>query len=323
MSNKRNNKSKRTTKTILIILLSFVGLRFLFPMIMSIVHQSLIGLLIIAAIIIFLCVNKTSKKIFNKIVDFISGLFCKEDPIETLEDHVEQLKMQQKEMNGQVNRLNNQIVELEKLVRNNKKEMETKIRIASQAKQQNNQEVMQLNLRQYGRLKSSVLKYENLIAKLRVSYKVISKIYNNASYLIQDTVNEINIRKQESLAINNGYSALNNAKTILTTDKQKKKELDKANKKLAEELSLKLKGMDEFIALSNKTVEKIDIENETFEQEGMDLLDKLELQGYNILDNESDKQLREELDQILKDAHKDTVEEFDIQMAEQELLYRK
>lgn len=323
MSNKRNNKSRGVTKTILIILLSLLGVRYLLPYVMRFFQHGLIGLIVIALIVIFLCTNKTCKKVFNKIVDFISGLFHKEDPIETLEDHVEQLKMQQKEMNGQINRLNNQILELENLVRSNKKEMETKIRIASQAKQQNNQEVMQLNLRQYGRLKSSVVKYENLIAKLRISYKVISKIYTNASYLIQDTSNEISIRKQEAYAINNGYSALNNANNILSTDKQKKKELDKANQKLVEELSNKLKGMDKFIALSNKTVEKIDLQNEAFEQEGMDLLEKLEMQGCNMLDKEADKQLREELDQILKESHKDTVEEFDIQMAEQELLYRK
>ena len=225
---------------------------------------------------------------FKGLMRKITGWFVQLDPIKILESHIEYLKKNREEMNSNITKLRGQLSKLRSIVQQNNNEMDQKIRIARQAKLQNRTELVAINTRQYGRLKELNTKYETMINKMNVLYNVLTKIYNSTAYLIQDTENEVRLRKQESAAIMTGYSAMKHAMNIINGDPDRKMMFDMANEALADDIYAKIGEMDTFIELSGDFIDNVNLQNAAFEQQGNELIEKLEKmekEGLSYLEN--------------------------------------
>lgn len=215
----------------------------------------------------------------------ITSIFVQLDPIKILESYIDYLNKNLVEMNSNIAKLKGQLTKLNNIVSKNKSEMQQTLRIAQQAKIQGNNELIAINTRQYGRLKELNTKYTNLIEKIEGAYRVLTKIYTNSTYLIKDTENEVRLRKQEQEAVMSGYSAMKHAMNIINGDPDQKAMFDMANEALANDISYKIGEMDRFIDLSGSFIDSIDLQNAAFEQEGLELIEKMEREGLSFLDS--------------------------------------
>ena len=225
---------------------------------------------------------------FKGLMRKIAGLFVQLDPIKILESYIDYLKKNRDEMNTNIQKLRGQLSKLHSIVTQNQNEMDQKIRIARQAKLQNRTELVAINTRQYGRLKELNGKYETMIGKMNVLYNVLTKIYTSTAYMIQDTENEVRLRKQEAAAIMSGYSAMQHAMNIINGDPDRKMMFDMANEALADDIYAKIGEMDTFIELSGDFIDNVNIQNAAFEQQGNDLiakLEKMEREGLSYLES--------------------------------------
>ena len=220
---------------------------------------------------------------YKSFMRWITGLFVQLDPIRILESYIEYLYKNLQEMNEHIARLKGQISKMETIINQNKKEMEQTLRIAEQAKKQNNNELVAINTRQFGRLKDTNEKYNVLLTKMNILYRVLSKIHKNSGYLIKDTENEVRMRKQESMAIKAGHSAMKRAMSIISGDPDKKMIFDMANEALVEDVHNKIGEMERFIEISGSFIDSIDLQNAVYEQEGLEILEKMEKEGVSFL----------------------------------------
>jgi len=214
--------------------------------------------------------------VFKGLMRKITGLFVQLDPIKNLESYIEYLKKNREEMNSNIQKLRGQLSKLRSIVSQNQNEMDQNIRIARQAKLQNRAELIAVNTRQYGRLKELNTKYETMIDKMNVLYNVLTRIYTSIAYMIQDTENEVRLRKQEATAIMSGYSAMKHAMNIINGDPDRKMMFDMANEALANDVYAKIGEMETFIELSGDFIDNVNIQNAAFEQQGTELIEKLE-----------------------------------------------
>ncbi|NOZ33672.1 MAG: hypothetical protein GXO80_00045 [Chlorobi bacterium] len=220
---------------------------------------------------------------YKSFMRWITGLFVQIDPIKILENYVEYLKKNMRKMNMHITQLKGQISQLKTIILKNRREMEHSIKLAEQAKKQGKNELITINTRQYGRLKETNERYQKLLDRMLVLYKVLNKIHINSGYLIQDTDNDVRMRKQELKAIRTSHSAMKRAMSIIQGDPDKRLIFDMATETVVEDIHNKIGEMERFIEISGSFIDSIDLQNGIYEQEGLEILEKLEKEGSSFL----------------------------------------
>ncbi len=220
---------------------------------------------------------------YKSFMRWVTSVFVQIDPIKILETYIEHLYNNLRQMDIHIAKLKGQVSKLKGTIDENVKEMEQSLKIAEAAKKKNDMELVAINTRQYGRLKESNEKYNVLLSKMDLLYKVFSKIYKNSNYLIKDTENEVRMRKQEYIAIKAGHSAMKRAINIIQGDPDKKMMFDMATEAVVEDVHNKIGEMERFIELSGSFIDSIDLQNGIYEQEGLELLEKMEKEGASML----------------------------------------
>lgn len=224
--------------------------------------------------------------IYKSIMRAITGVFVNIDPIGILETYIESLHNSLEEMDGHIAKLKGQIQKLKQIIKTNSEEMEESLLMAEQAKKANNKDMVVINTRQYGRLEESNKRFNELLTKMEILYRVLSKMYDNSGYLIKDIENEVRIKKQEREAIRSGYSAMRRAMSIIKGDPDKKMMFDQAMDAIVDDISSKIGEMERFMEVSSTFIESIDLQNGVYEQKGMELLEKMEKEGISLLLNQ-------------------------------------
>lgn len=220
---------------------------------------------------------------YKSFMRWVTGLFVQIDPIKILENYVDYLKKNMRKMNMHITQLKGQISQLKTIILKNKREMEHSIKLAEQAKKQGKNELITINTRQYGRLKETNERYQKLLNKMLVLYKVLNKIHVNSGYLIQDTENDVRMRKQELKAIKTSHSAMKRAMSIIQGDPDKRLIFDMATETVVEDIHNKIGEMERFIEISGSFIDSIDLQNGIYEQEGLEILEKFEKEGSSFL----------------------------------------
>jgi len=220
---------------------------------------------------------------YKSFMRWVTGLFVQIDPIKILENYVEYLKKNMRKMNTHITQLKGQVSQLKTIILKNRREMEHSIKLAEQAKKQGKNELITINTRQYGRLKETNERYQKLLDKMLVLYKVLNKIHVNSGYLIQDTENDVRMRKQELKAIKTSHSAMKRAMSIIQGDPDKRLIFDMATETVVEDIHNKIGEMERFIEVSGSFIDSIDLQNGIYEQEGLEILEKFEKEGSSFL----------------------------------------
>ncbi len=258
---------------------------FVIGLLQSIITTIALGAVVL--VLLYIIFDKRARNLvwymYKSIMRWITKLFVQIDPIKILESYVEYLKKNMRQMNTHISKLKGQVSQLKTTMVKNKREMEHSLKLAEQAKKQGKKELLTINTRQYGRLKESNERYEHLLNKMQILYKVLNKIYINSGYLIQDTDNDVRLRKQELKAIKAGHTAMKRAVNIIQGDPDKKMMFDMATESVVEDIHSKIGEMERFIELSGSFIDSIDLQNGVYEQEGLELLEKLEKDGASFL----------------------------------------
>lgn len=220
---------------------------------------------------------------YKSFMRWVTGIFVQIDPIKILETYIEYLYNNLRQMDVHIAKLKGQIAKLKSTIEKNKREMEQNLQMAEQAKKKNNMELVAINTRQYGRLKESNDRYNALLGKMDLLYRVLSKIHKNSGYLIKDTENEVRMRKQEYTAIKAGHSAMKRAMSIIQGDPDKKMMFDMATEAVVDDVHNKIGEMERFIEISGSFIDSVDLQNGVYEQQGLELLEKMEKDGVSFL----------------------------------------
>ncbi|MCD4792579.1 MAG: hypothetical protein K8R54_05050 [Bacteroidales bacterium] len=261
----------------------------IFAFIIGLLQSTLtaIALGVVVFLMLYILIDRRARNLiwymYKGIMRWITKLFIQIDPVKILESYVDYLKKNMRQMNTHISKLKGQISQLKTTMVKNKREMEQSLKMAEQAKKQGKKELLTINTRQYGRLKESNVRYEQLLNKMQILYKVLNKIHINSGYLIQDTENDVRLRKQELKAIKAGHTAMKRAVNIIQGDTDKKMMFDMATESVIEDIHNKIGEMERFIEISGSFIDSIDLQNGVYEQEGLELLEKMEKEGASFL----------------------------------------
>ncbi len=220
---------------------------------------------------------------YKSVMRWITGIFVRLDPIGILKSYVDELKGNLQKMNRQINQLRGQMHKLNEVIHNNKKEIESNLTLASKAKETNKRDIMILKSRKAGRLRESNLRLEDLYKKMEVMYRVLTKMYENSTILMEDIKDQVAVKEQERKAIHASHSAMRSAMSIISGDPDKRAMFDMAMEAVTEDVGQKVGEMERFMDMSANFMDSIDLQNGIFEEEGLKMLEEWEKEGASLL----------------------------------------
>ena len=220
---------------------------------------------------------------FKSAMRWITSFFVQLDPIAILKGYISHLENNIREMNRQVGRLRGQMHKLNEIVILNRREIEANLELASEARANNQQNVMILKSRKAGRLQESNLRLEDLYRKLEILYRVLSKMYENSLILKEDITDQVMVKEQEKRAIHASHTAMRSAMSIISGDPDKRAMFDSAMEAITTDVANKVGEMENFMQLSSKFMESLDLQNGVFEEEGLKMLEEWEEKSASLL----------------------------------------
>lgn len=247
----------------------------------------LAGLLAALAGIVYIVLDPKMRNLvwymYKSVMRWLTGLFVQIDPIGILKSYIEDLKDNLGAMNTQISRLKGQMYKLSEMIRQNQRDIQTNLGMASKAKEINKESIMVLKARKAGRLQESNMKLEDLYKRMEVLYRVLTKMYENSEIMLEDLSDQVVVKEQEYKAIKASHSAIRSAMNILSGNNDKKYMYDMALEAMAEDVGQKVGEMERFMDMSKNFMESIDLQNGVFEEEGLQMLDKWEKEGVSFL----------------------------------------
>ena len=141
----------------------------------------------------------------------------------------------------------------------------------------------QLNTRKAARLRESNEKYQVLLQKMQVMYRILNKMHQNSEILLEDTKDQVNLKEQERKAIRTSHSAMKSAMSVMSGDPDKRAMFDAAMEAVADDVANKVGEMERFMEMSSNLMQSIDLQNGVFEEEGMNMLEKWEQESSLML----------------------------------------
>ncbi len=219
---------------------------------------------------------------YKSVMRKVTGVFVNIDPIGVLESYVDDLKSNLRKMSEQIGGLKGQMRKLKTIMETNAKEIDTNMKLASKAREKGMEKQMILSSRKAARLKEVNAKYDKLHNRMQILYRILSKMYQNSEILIEDTVDNVELKKQERKAIRGSHSAMKSAMSVISGDPDQRAMFDMAMERVADDVANKVGEMERFMEMYSGFMDSIDLQNGVFEEEGIKMLEEYEKRS-NIL----------------------------------------
>ena len=247
----------------------------------------LAGMLVALFALIYVVLDPKARNLvwymYKSAMRWITGLFVKMDPIGIMKSYVEDLKDNLGKMNKQITKLRSQMHQLREQIFNNKKQIESSLGQAQTARDSNQESIMVLKSRQAGRLQESNIKLTDLYRKMEILFKVLTRMYQSSEVLAEDITDQVKLKEQERAAIHASHSAMRSAMSVIKGDKDQRALFDEALEHMADDISLKVGEMEQFMEISENFMSSVDLQNGMFEEEGIKMLEKWEKDGVSKL----------------------------------------
>ena len=247
----------------------------------------LAGMLVALFALIYVVLDPKARNLvwymYKSAMRWITGLFVKMDPIGIMKSYVEDLKDNLGKMNKQITKLRSQMHQLREQIFNNKKQIESSLGQAQTARDSNQESIMVLKSRQAGRLQESNIKLTDLYRKMEILFKVLNRMYQSSEVLAEDITDQVKLKEQERAVIHASHSAMRSAMSVIKGDKDQRALFDEALEHMADDISLKVGEMEQFMEISENFMSSVDLQNGMFEEEGIKMLEKWEKDGVSKL----------------------------------------
>jgi predicted nucleic acid-binding Zn-ribbon protein len=205
------------------------------------------------------------KKLVGVVIE-LDPFIIAEDYLEDMEEQRERLYKQAIEVDGQKEKINMKIKE-------KKDEINKLMSKAQVAREKNMMPELGNTTRQIGRLDEYIKQLSPIHENLSRIGDYLTKIHKNSAYLIEDAKNELELKKDLYKSVTSGNQALSSALKIFKGDPEKKLLVEQSMEFLKEDIAGKLASMKKAISYSADFMQSIDLDNATYEKEGLKLLE--------------------------------------------------
>ncbi len=203
------------------------------------------------------------------------GVVIELDPFIIAEDYLGDMVEQREKLYQQSVEVDAQKEKINMKIKEKKDEINKLMTKAQVAKDKNMLPELGNATRQIGRLDEYIAQLTPIHDNLLRIGDYLTKIHKNSAYLIEDAKNELELKKDLYKSVTSGNQALNSALKIFKGDPEKKLLVEQSMEYLKEDIAGKLANMKKAIGYSADFMQSIDLDNATYEKEGLKLLESV------------------------------------------------
>lgn len=205
----------------------------------------------------------------KKLVGFVIEL----DPFIIAEDYIGDMEKQRETLYNQSIDVDGQKEKIDLKLNEKEKEMNNMLAKAKAAKDNNMMPELGNATRQVARINEYIKQLAPIRDSLAKIGDYLTKVHKNSGYLIEDAKNELELKKDLYKSVTSGNQALNSAMRIFKGDPEKKLMVEQSMEYLKDDIAGKLASMKKAISYSTDFMRSIDLDNATFEVEGLKMLE--------------------------------------------------
>ena len=202
------------------------------------------------------------------------GVVIELDPFIIAEDYIGDMQEEREKLYKQATDVDSQKEKIHMKIKEKESEIGKLMSRAQVAKEKNMMQELGNATRQIGRLNEYIKQLAPIHENLSRIGDYLTKIHKNSAYLIEDSRNELELKKDLYKSVTSGNRALTSALKIFKGDPEKKLMVEQSMEFLKEDIASKLANMKKAITYSSDFVKSIDLDNATYEKEGLSMLDQ-------------------------------------------------
>jgi hypothetical protein len=211
---------------------------------------------------------------YEMLMKKLVGIVIQLDPFIIAEDYINDMEEEREKLYKQSVDVDAQKEKIELKIKEKQVEINKLMVKAQTAKERDMMPELGNATRQIGRLNEYINQLSPIRENLSRIGDYLTRIHKNSAYLIEDAKNELELKKDLYKSVTSGNKALSSALKIFKGDPEKKLLVEQSMEFLKEDIAGKLANMKKAISYSSDFMRSIDLDNATYEKEGLKLLDQ-------------------------------------------------
>ncbi len=259
-------------------LLTLIGY-YVIPILAAVVWNTLNFSIALVCLGIFLyCITHRKLRLslfylYEILMKKLVGVVIELDPFIIAEDYINDMQEQREKLYNQSVDVDAQKEKIDLKLAEKEKEMNQMLSKAKAAKDNNMMPELGNATRQVARINEYIKQLAPIRDSLAKIGDYLSKVHKNSGYLIEDAKNELELKKDLYKSVSSGNKALSSAMKIFKGDPEKKLMVEQSMEYLKDDIAGKLASMKKAISYSTDFMRSIDLDNATFELEGLKMLE--------------------------------------------------
>lgn len=252
---------------------------YLLPILTTVVWNTVnFGIALVALGVFLYCVTNRKLRLslmylYEILMKKLVGIVIELDPFIIAEDDIKEMEKQRAKLYAQSVEVDGQKEQIEAKIGEKESEMRKLMSKAQAAKQNDMMPELGNATRQIARIQEYLKQLTPIRDNLAKISTYLTKVHKNSAYLIEDAKNELELKKDLYRSVTSGNKALTSALKIFEGDPEKKQMVEQSMEYLKEDIARKLGSMKKAISYSSDFMKSIDLENATYEVEGLKLLE--------------------------------------------------
>lgn len=252
---------------------------YVLPLLTTIVWNTVNFGIALACLAVFLyCITHRKLRLslfyfYEILMKKLVGIVIELDPFIIAEDYLQDMEEQREKLYKQSVEVDGQKEKIDLKIKEKQAEISKLMSKAQVAKERNMGPELGNATRQIGRLNEYIAQLSPIHENLMRIGDYLTKIHKNSAYLIEDARNELELKKDLYKSVTSGNRALNSAMKIFNGDPEKKLLVEQSMEFLKEDIAGKLANMKKAISYSADFMQSIDLDNATYQKEGLKLLE--------------------------------------------------
>jgi hypothetical protein len=214
------------------------------------------------------------KSLYDLFIKSAFGLIFKLDPFLIAEDYINDIEMERDNLFNKITEVDGQKESLQMKINEKQKEKKKQLDIAAAAQQKGMAMELANATRQISRLEDYIKQINPIKQNLENIGNYLTAVHKNSKYMLEDMKNELALKKDLYKSVTSGNNALKSAMAIFNGDPQKKLLAEQSMEYLKDDIAGKLAYMKKAISYSSDFMKSIDLENASFEAEGLRMLEE-------------------------------------------------
>jgi hypothetical protein len=216
--------------------------------------------------------------LYEIIMKKLVGLVIELDPFIIAEDYIGDMEKQREKLYEQSVDVDGQKEKIDLKIKEKEGEMSKMLTRAQAAKENNMMPELGNATRQVARINEYIKQLAPIRDSLAKIGDYLTKVHKNSGYLIEDARNELELKKDLYKSVTSGNKALNSALKIFKGDPEKKLMVEQSMEYLKDDIAGKLANMKKAISYSTDFMRSIDLDNATYEVEGLKMLETFDVE---------------------------------------------